>query len=271
MKRQARVQDQSAERGGNPEDRDFVMALARGLEVLRAFSSERAALGNGEIAKRTGLPKPTVCRMTHTLTVLGYLDAVPDQDKYRLGTGVLSLGYAALAGLDVRRLARPLLQEVADDANASVALGAGDRDRMVYLELCRGKGPISLRMEVGQGIPILGTAMGRAYLAELGAARRAELLAKIRPADEAAWRKERAAIDEAVDTFKVLGFTTSFGGWHGHIHGVASAFTNPATGQVMAINCGVAAMSISTDELMRIYGPRLAEIARTLEQALSRP
>src|SRR5918997_2052925 len=57
----------------DPKDRKFVTALARGLEVLRAFTPTEGLLGNGEIAERTGLPKPTVSRLTYTLTKLGYL------------------------------------------------------------------------------------------------------------------------------------------------------------------------------------------------------
>ena len=57
-------------------DRKFVTALARGLEVLRVFTPTEGLLGNGEIAERTGLPKPTVSRLTYTLTKLGYLSHV---------------------------------------------------------------------------------------------------------------------------------------------------------------------------------------------------
>ena len=55
------------------KDRKFVEALSRGLDVLRAFSQGSVILGNQDIARITGLPKPTVSRMTYTLTKLGYL------------------------------------------------------------------------------------------------------------------------------------------------------------------------------------------------------
>src|SRR5882757_3523955 len=55
-------------------DRQFVMALARGLDVLGAFRRGEPRLGNQELAERTGLPKPTISRITHTLTQLGYLN-----------------------------------------------------------------------------------------------------------------------------------------------------------------------------------------------------
>jgi DNA-binding IclR family transcriptional regulator len=58
-------------------DRSFVVALSRGLDVLRAFHPSDGLLGNQEIAARTNLPKPTVSRLTYTLTKLGYLTPVP--------------------------------------------------------------------------------------------------------------------------------------------------------------------------------------------------
>ena len=72
------------------EDRHFVTALARGLDVLASFRSFETRLGNAELAQRCGLPKSTVSRLTHTLTELGYLRLDPEQAKYQLGAAVPS-------------------------------------------------------------------------------------------------------------------------------------------------------------------------------------
>src|SRR2546423_11863094 len=80
-------------RGARPAiqaDRKFVSALARGLEVLRAFTPAEGLLGNGEIAERTGLPKPTVSRLTYTLTKLGYLSHVEPLAQYQLPPAALA-------------------------------------------------------------------------------------------------------------------------------------------------------------------------------------
>ena len=45
------------------EDRHFVTALARGLDVLACFRSGDAMLGNGELAQRCDLPKSTISRL----------------------------------------------------------------------------------------------------------------------------------------------------------------------------------------------------------------
>src|SRR5690349_2903455 len=73
-------------------DRKFVAALARGLEVLRAFTPSEGILGNRDIAQRTGLPKPTVSRLTYTLTKLGYLSHIDRIGKYQLAPGALAIG-----------------------------------------------------------------------------------------------------------------------------------------------------------------------------------
>src|SRR5438552_15836313 len=83
-------------------DRSFVVALSRGLDVLRAFHPNDGLLGNQELAARTKLPKPTVSPLTYTLTKLGYLTPVPRFEKYQLAPSAMALVYAALADLWVR-------------------------------------------------------------------------------------------------------------------------------------------------------------------------
>src|SRR5882762_5251872 len=53
--------------GAVKEDRHFVEALGRGLEILACFRQKDGLLGNQELAKRCGLAKSTVSRLTYTL------------------------------------------------------------------------------------------------------------------------------------------------------------------------------------------------------------
>ena len=54
-------------------DKQFATTLARGIELLRCFTADATELSNADLAQRSGLPRPTVSRLTYTLTVLGYL------------------------------------------------------------------------------------------------------------------------------------------------------------------------------------------------------
>ena len=63
-------------RENNPQ---FIASLARGLEILRCFTATTQILGNQELSQLTGLPKPTIARITNTLVSLGYLKQLPIQ------------------------------------------------------------------------------------------------------------------------------------------------------------------------------------------------
>ena len=113
-------------------DRSFVVALSRGLDVLRAFHPNDGLLGNQELAARTNLPKPTISRLTYTLTKLGYLTPVPRFEKYQLAPSAMALGYAALANLGVRHLSEPYREELMRETGGAVAVGGRDRHSMIY-------------------------------------------------------------------------------------------------------------------------------------------
>src|SRR5260370_22665565 len=118
-------------------DRSFVVALSRGLDVLRAFHPNDGLLGNQEIAARTNLPKPTVSRLTYTLTKLGYLTPVPRFEKYQLAPSAMSLGDSALANLGRRTLSEAYSEEVIRETGGAVPLLRRDSLSMIYFGQCR--------------------------------------------------------------------------------------------------------------------------------------
>jgi len=169
------------------KDRKFVVALARGLEVLSCFHAGDYFLGNNQIAERTGLAKSTVSRLTYTLTEVGYLRFDPSLNKYRLGTAVLSLSYSLLGQMDVRRIARPLMQALAEHTQAAVNLGVRDRLSMVYIDTYRNASTYAVQLDVGSQIALATSSMGRAYLAALPEAERLAVMEEIRASDEQNW------------------------------------------------------------------------------------
>lgn len=261
---------QPAATSASGEDRHFVTALARGLEVLACFRSGDAQLGNQELAERCRLPKSTVSRLTMTLTRLGYLIQTPDTGRYRLGMATLALGSAVLSRLDVRQVARPLMQELAAFSGASVSLGARDRFSMIYIEHCRGPSALTLAMDVGARIPLATSAIGRAWLAVIDDAQRREVMAQVQEHEPAAWPKVRAGIERAVKDHARLGVTCSFGDWQKDVNGIARAL-HPGGGlPPMAISCGGAASSLSKEFLLQEVRPRLVELTQRLEATLPR-
>jgi DNA-binding IclR family transcriptional regulator len=250
-------------------DRKFVTALARGLEVLRAFTPTEGLLGNGEIAELTGLPKPTVSRLTYTLTKLGYLAHIERLAKYQLAPAALALGYTALANIRIRQLARTHMQELADYASAVVALGTRDRLDLIYLELARSKRGAMLRLMQGSRLPIANTAMGRALIAGMPEAERTWLLGYIKRQEGKDWPKVKASIERAIKEFETHGYTLSLGEWERDINAVGVPLVAPDGSGVFAFNCGAPAFQFTRERLESDIGPRLVNLVRNVEVALS--
>ena len=251
------------------EDRHFITALARGLDLLACFGSGDRLFGNQELAERCKLPKSTVSRLTYTLTKLGYLQLDPTVGKYRLGTATLALGSAMLARLEVRELARPLMQQLADASHAMVSLGVRDRLSMIYVENCRSQAALTLSLDVGSRIPIARTAMGRAYLAIAAQGERDDILQRVRELDEAAWPTIRDGVQRAMEEYQSVGCCTSLGVWQPDVNAIAIGF-RPADGSVpVSINCGGPAFNLPADFLLREVRPRLIDLVAHLRTTIT--
>jgi DNA-binding IclR family transcriptional regulator len=259
----------SASAGGGEHDRKFVTALARGLEILRAFTPTESLLGNQEIAIRAGLPKATVSRLTYTLTKLGYLTHLRRLEKYQLAPAALSLGYSALANMRIRQIARPYMQALADYSGASAALGSRDRLNLIYIEHCRSENAVMLRLDLGSRIPMATTAMGRALLAVMPESERDWLLGHIARREGDRWPKVRAGIERAIADYAARGFTLSVGDWQPDVFAVGVPLIPADGSSAVAFNCGAPAFQLTRERLENDIGPRLVNMVRNVEAALN--
>jgi DNA-binding IclR family transcriptional regulator len=250
-------------------DRHFVNALGRGLEVLACFRHGDRMLGNQDLARACGLPKSTVSRLTNTLTKLGYLVYVEDSAKYSLGIATLSLGSAMLARLDIRKLAHPRMQELAEFGQCMVSLGTRDRLSMLYIDVVRGSGAVTLSLDMGARIQIATSAMGRAYMTAVAETERNEIMERVRElVPDGRWLEIKAGIDRAMRDVRELGVCCSFGEWQKDVNGIAVSVRPGGGLPPMSINCGAPAYMVSKNFLLEKVRPKLIALANELETSL---
>lgn len=245
-------------------DRQFVTALARGLQVLRAFRDASEMLGNREIAARTGLPKPTVSRLTHTLLSLGYLVHGQDGERYGLGPAVLALSAAFLRQNSFPQMAKPYLQDLATAVQAHVALGLLDGLHCVYVQLWRGKGQtITLSSEVGFHLPLARSVMGMATLAGMDEEQRGPLVERLRRESGAEWPALERTMQRCFAEVAEHGFCVGVGIWRPEINAVAAPIHSPGARGIFSVNVSGPAFLMTEAVLRRDTGPKLMEtIAR---------
>jgi DNA-binding IclR family transcriptional regulator len=251
-------------------DRQFATTLARGLEILRCFTPQQPVLGTAELARRTGLPKPTISRFTYTLSSMGYLRADRPAGRYRLGPAVLSLGYPLIASFAFRQVVRPAMEALARQVNGSVSLGLRDRTNMVYVETCRSAATSSFQLsDIGMTHPIAATAIGRAYAAGCPPAERTALLNELRVKEPDLWRQHGAAIAQALAAFREKGYCVSYGDLRPGIYALAAPIGRLPNRDLLVLNAVSPSWTRRAAQFEPTLAPLLLGCARTIEAQIA--
>ncbi|RDK01517.1 IclR family transcriptional regulator [Paraburkholderia lacunae] len=238
---------------------DEVTALARGLTVLRSIASADAPLSNRELTELTGIPKPTVSRITATLVSAGFLFRLPDSERFVLTSSVLELSNGFLRNFDIRARARPFLIELAERTALSVHLAVRDRLDMVVIDAIRPRSAALVsRLEIGSRMDLSRTAIGRAYLAVLGEPEREKLLIGLQAAEGDDWGHIGNRLASTLQETAEQGFAIATGEWYNGLNAIAAGFIGPS-GERYAVNCGGSADQCPRDWLVSHAAPALLE------------
>lgn len=246
----------------------FASTLANGLAILGCFRHGQSVLGNKDLAEQLDFSRPTVSRLTFTLTGLGYLRRDEASGKYALGPAVLSLGYPLLSQMTIRQVAAPEMLELSKIAHGPVSIGMRDRLQVVYIETVRGAETNFTNPGIGSTRPLLRTAMGRALLSAHSSDDRTRILARLRELHQEDWRKFAGAMQPAIGEIREKGFCTAIGDWQPNLAAVAVPLRAQFNGVHLAFNLTLPTYETSQDELDRNFGPRLVNLVRNVERSL---
>jgi DNA-binding IclR family transcriptional regulator len=252
------------------EDRQFVTALARGLDVLRCFSAGRAELGTSEIGEMTGMPQPTVWRLCHTLTQLGYLVPGTRPGKLRAGASVLALGSSSLAGLQFNEIIRPHMQEFIRHFPAAVVLAERQGLSLVYIERCDGHATFLFNMPVGTTVSLYESPAGCVCLAGMAPAARQAALDAIKSVEGERWPEIQRRVDRVAALLKRDGVLTS-DAYAEHNPEIGFAAVPVASGdpeRAFTLLCGGPAASLPATLLTETIAPKLRQLAAIISLAL---
>ncbi|MGQ2923579.1 IclR family transcriptional regulator [Hydrogenophaga sp. ANAO-22] len=251
-----------------PRHQMYATSLANGMSVLAAFTAAEPALSNAALAKKTGLSRSTITRLTYTLTELRLLRFDTEVQQYRIGSAALSVAYPFLARLKIQHVALPLMQAFAHQQNVSVSLGMRSRDSMIYVENYRAFEGLEFRPDVGATLPLLRTAMGRAWLSAQPRATHAQALRELKRLQPRDWKRYRPALQEALASCASRGFCISHGDLHESIHAVAVPLRTRVDGESVVLNCGIPATILKPGLLERRIGPGLLALGHRIDAAM---
>ncbi|WP_332116805.1 IclR family transcriptional regulator [Azorhizobium caulinodans] len=163
---------------GAADEKDYVQSLARGLQVLRAFSQYKPRMTLSEVAQHTGLTRAAARRFLLTLVREGFAET--DGKRFALRPKVLELGFAYLSSLPMWEVAQPVMRDVVNTLQESCSLSVLDGEDIVYVAREPTARVMTIGLSIGSRLPAYCSSMGRVLLSGLPPAELAAFYDRVR-------------------------------------------------------------------------------------------
>ncbi|MGO3146981.1 MAG: IclR family transcriptional regulator [Leucobacter sp.] len=237
-----------------------IEALARGLKILEVLSRSTGSMGNGQLARETGLPQSTVSRLTSSLVQLGYLRVDPSSGVYDLTPKNLRLGYPVLMKLPLGARAHRALDQLTETTGMTSAIAARDDLHMTFMVVSRARSRQGVPLAVGGRLPISVSAAGLAYVRALPEARQAKVTSSV--------LRDLAGRGQSGDSFERLvsappsDYVVSAGLWQEEIGGIATAVR--IGGQLYSLTLVAKTNEFEEAEIEKDLAPALLDVAEAI-------
>jgi hypothetical protein len=250
-------------------DRYMVPALQRGLQLLQQFTREEPAHTSAALARKLEMPRASVFRMLYTLEQMGFVERGADGVTYRLGLGVLRLGFETIASMELAEQARPVIAALCDRTGYSSHLVLREGTEVVFVVKSPGRNALFHSIQVGARLPAHATVLGRVLMGHLSLAD----LAKIYPQEPLPKFTDktpttRAQLLKMIAQDKAQGYGTSQGGFESGISTVVAPVFNDLQQVVAAVSVTIPSQRIEPEDLP-IVVQHVQDAAAQLTQRIS--
>jgi IclR family pca regulon transcriptional regulator len=242
---------------------DFIEALARGLDVIRAFGPNRPAMSLSEVAAATGLARPTARRILLTLEELGYVRS--REGTFALTPRVLELGMAYIGSTNLWDLARPHMEWLVARTGESSSLAQLDGSDIVYVARVAVPKIITLAVTIGTRFPALQTSLGKVLLTALSRDELERALAiPSRSGITPRWNPDVDERDRLLCEVRQRGWALTDEQLAPGIRSIAAPVRDGPTHVVAALNVSVHAAETSIQTLTETFLPLLLQTAEAI-------
>lgn len=243
-----------------PQDKEYMATLAKGLAVLRAFGERRQPLTVSEAAAACGLSRATARRILRTLNELGYVEQA--ERSFALAPRILELGFGYLSTQDWIDRAVPLMKEASETTGESCSAAILQGAEVVYVARVPTRRIMSGVVSIGSRLPAFHTSIGRAQLGFLG--------------EEEVWRRLRAirmepytpgtitdlkALHERIMADRRQGFSIVDEELERGLRSIAVPIVNRAGQAVAAVNLSTTSTRTTRNEMRAKFFPELKRIS----------
>ncbi|WP_188455174.1 IclR family transcriptional regulator [Virgibacillus oceani] len=132
-------------------------SVMKALKLLDLFTEDNPELTLKEISQRANLPKPTAYRLLSALESAAFLNKTKENEhdsRYRLGLKLLELGQIVSDQLELRGIALPFMEDLAQEINEVIHLVIVNQDEATYIEKVESSRALRLYTRIGKSSPL---------------------------------------------------------------------------------------------------------------------
>ncbi|NGY63625.1 helix-turn-helix domain-containing protein [Lentzea sp. NEAU-D13] len=248
---------------------DFIEALARGLDVIRAFQPRRPVMPLSEVAAATGLARPTARRILLTLVELGYVRQ--GESGFALTPKVLELGVAYIRSTGLWEVARPHMERLVERTNESCSIAQLDGSDIVYVARVAVPKIVTLSVQIGTKFPALQTSLGKVQLAALTPAELEEVLKQpTRSGLTPRWQPDQAERDAELRDVRARGWAMTDEQLAPGIRSIAAPLRDGNGTVVAGLNVNCHAAETSLEFMLDHHLPLLLQAAGDISADFAR-
>jgi IclR family transcriptional regulator, pca regulon regulatory protein len=251
---------------------DFIEAIARGLDVIRAFGPGQPVMSLASVAAASDLPRPTARRILLTLEQLGYVRQAgaagggsgggQSGGGYELTPRVLDLGMSYVLSRGLWEVARPHMEALVARTHESSSIAQLDGSDIVYVARVAVPKIIALAVVIGTRFPAMATSLGKVLLAGLAPEEVEQVLAEpSRSGITARWQPDAAERDAALREVRARGWSLTDEQLALGIRSVAAPLRDGTGRVIAAMNVTVHAAETPVELLTGEYLPMLLQTA----------
>ena len=185
----------------------LVGALTNGFRILEAVTQAGPGLTFSEIVDATNVPKASTHRLLRELVKLSAVSYDESTRRYRGGLRLAGMGASVTRNYDIRRIARPHLEDLQRQSGNVATLGIRDGESGIYIDKIEPADlVIRLHSEIGKSFPLHCTAMGKVLLAFCDTATANRIVRRKLRAYTENTITDRQALRAELDTVRNQGF-----------------------------------------------------------------
>lgn len=151
-------------------------SVKKAFQILDLVARRDNRLTISDLSRELGISKSTVHGIAQALEGIGAIVRNDETKRYTLGMTLLQLAHTAYTRIDLKDVARPILEDLMRSTRQTVFLGIRSGDRVSIVDIVESTQDLKITAHIGARIPLLVGATGKVFMASLEEREAAQLI-----------------------------------------------------------------------------------------------